>query len=125
VQVDTNGNIFVISFDNRFGAGQVNSWIAYSTDQGNTWVNNRCSDVSFPAISGPNGDVRYGDYIGIDAFNGKVIPVWTDDRAGTPNQEIYTANLTGLVGIQPVSNLVPDKFNLYQNYPNPFNLKRK
>ncbi|HEY3252200.1 MAG TPA: sialidase family protein, partial [Ignavibacteria bacterium] len=102
IQCDTNGNLFVVYFDTRLGASQVNSWIAYSTNQGTTWVNNRLSDVSFPAIQ-PNGDVRYGDYIGIDAFNGKVFPVWTDDRAGTPNQEIYTANLNGLIGIQPVS----------------------
>ncbi len=27
----------------------------------------------------------------------------------------------GVTSIKPVSNEVPDKFNLYQNYPNPFN----
>jgi hypothetical protein len=123
IQCDTNGYLYVIYFDNRLGVGQFNSWIAYSTDLGNTWVNNRLSDVSFPAIpvGGPGGDARYGDYIGIDAFAGKVIPVWTDDRAGTPNQEVYTANLTGLIGIHAVSNEVPESFKLYQNYPNPFN----
>ncbi len=30
-----------------------------------------------------------------------------------------------LVGINPVSNQVPDKFSLYQNYPNPFNPSTK
>jgi hypothetical protein len=101
----------------------VNSYIAYSIDQGTTWVNNRLSDVSFPAVpvGGDNGDARYGDYINIDAFAGKVMTVWTDDRAGTPDQEIYSANLSGLIGIQTVSGEVPQKFSLYQNFPNPFN----
>ena len=26
-----------------------------------------------------------------------------------------------LVGIEPISNIIPDKFELKQNYPNPFN----
>ena len=120
VQCDTNGYLYVIYYDNRLGASQVNSYIAYSTDQGTTWVNNRLSDVAFPETE-VGTDARYGDYIGIDAFAGKVMTVWTDDRAGTPNQEIYTANLAGLIGIQPVSNNIPDKFSLYQNFPNPFN----
>jgi len=123
VQCDTNGYLYVVYLDERLGVSSVNSWIAYSTDQGSTWVNNRLSDVSFPAIpvGGPGGDARYGDYIGIDAFAGRVIPVWTDDRAGTPNQEVYTANLAGLIGIHVVSNEIPHSYSLYQNYPNPFN----
>jgi len=120
IQCDTNGYLYVMYYDTRLGAAQVNSWIAYSTNQGTTWVNNRLSDVSFPA-NDVGTEARYGDYIGIDAFAGKVMTVWTDDRAGTPNQEIYTANLTGLIGVHPVSNEIPTSFNLYQNFPNPFN----
>jgi hypothetical protein len=26
-----------------------------------------------------------------------------------------------IIGIEPISNIIPDKFDLYQNYPNPFN----
>ncbi|HJY63501.1 MAG TPA: T9SS type A sorting domain-containing protein, partial [Ignavibacteria bacterium] len=124
IQCDTNGYLYVIYFDTRLGTTQFNSWIAYSTDQGTTWVNNRLSDVSFPATA-VGTDARYGDYIGIDAFAGRVIPVWTDDRAGTPNQEIYTANLAGLIGIQTITDVIPEKFKLYQNYPNPFNPSTK
>jgi len=120
IQCDTSGNLYVIYYDTRFGSTQINSWIAYSTDQGTNWVNQRLSDTSF-TNSSPNGDVRFGDYIGIDAFSGKVIPVWTDQRAGTPNQEIYTAILGGLISIAPVSGEVPVEFSLHQNYPNPFN----
>ena len=120
IQCDTSGNLYVIYYDTRLGSTQINSWIAYSTDQGTNWVNQRLSDTSF-TNSSPNGDVRFGDYIGIDAFSGKVIPVWTDQRSGTPNQEIYTAILGGLISIAPVSGEVPVEFSLHQNYPNPFN----
>jgi hypothetical protein len=120
IQCDTNGVLYVIYYDERISSTQVNSYIAYSTDAGATWNNQRLSDVSFPLIS-VNSDVRTGDYIGIDAFNNKVFPVWTDDRAGTPNQEVYTANLNGLISVGTAQNNVPENFKLYQNYPNPFN----
>ena len=119
IQCDTNGVLHVVYYDERTGIGQVNSYYAYSTDAGNTWVNQRLSDASFPLIS-VNADVRNGEYIGIDAFGGKIIPVWTDDRAGTPNQEIYTSNNL-VVGTPGISSELPAVFSLSQNYPNPFN----
>jgi len=30
-----------------------------------------------------------------------------------------------IIGIEPISTIVPAKFNLFQNYPNPFNPKTK
>jgi hypothetical protein len=120
IQCDTNGMLSVIYYDERTGTGIVNSYFAYSTDAGNTWVNQRLSDSSFSYIS-VNSDVRNGEYIGIDVFNNKIIPVWCDDRKGTPNQEIYTANLSIPVSVQNQKHAVPQSYTLYQNYPNPFN----
>jgi hypothetical protein len=54
-------------------------------------------------------------------FNGKVIPVWTDQRKGFPNQEIYTANLSGIISVNNISSEIPSSYKLFQNYPNPFN----
>jgi len=123
IQCDNNGNLYAMYYDNRGGSSQVNTYLAYSTDAGTTWVNQLLSDSTFAAVpvGGTGGDVRYGDYIGIDAYNGKVIPVWTDDRKGTPNQEIYASVITGLISVNVLSTEVPDAFKLYQNYPNPFN----
>lgn len=123
IQCDNNGILYAMYYDTRAGATTVNTYVAYSTDAGTTWSNQLMSDSSFTAtpVGGTSGDVRYGDYIQIDAYNGKVIPVWTDDRKGTPNQEIYTANLSGLLPVNPLSTEVPRNFALYQNYPNPFN----
>ncbi len=124
MQCDNNGNLFVIYYDTRTNISQINAYVAYSTDAGNTWVNRLISDSSFTSQS-PNGDVRFGDYIGIDAYNGKVIPVWTDQRKGYPNQEIYTANLSNLISVNIISTEIPARFMLYQNYPNPFNPETK
>ena len=33
----------------------------------------------------------------------------------------FSGGPDGTVGIQPVSNVIPEKYSLYQNYPNPFN----
>jgi hypothetical protein len=120
IQCDTNGNLYTIYLDTRLGASQINSYIAYSTNNGDTWVNQRLSDSSFTDQE-PNSDVRFGDYIQVDAFNGKVVPVWTDQRKGFPDQEIYSANLSGLIPVNVISSEVPENFRLYSNYPNPFN----
>jgi len=120
VQCDTNGFIYTIYYDTRLGATQINSYIAYSTNSGDTWVNNRLSDSSF-TDQDPNSDVRFGDYISVDAFNSKVIPVWTDQRKGYPNQEIYSAVLGSLIPVNIISTEIPAEYKFYGNYPNPFN----
>jgi hypothetical protein len=124
IQCDTNGNLAVIYYDERTGTGIVNSYFAYSVDGGNTWVNQRLSDTSFSYIS-QGSEVRNGEYIGVDIYNNKIIPVWCDDRTGTPNQEIYTANLSIPVSVQNQNQYVPVEFELSQNYPNPFNPETK
>lgn len=123
IQCDTNGNICVIYYDERTAPGVMNSYFAYSTDAGDTWINQRLSDTSFFGNS-PNSDVRYGDYIGIDIFANRVVPVWTDDRAGGSNQEIYSTSII-LSSISLNSQTVPNGFSLKQNYPNPFNPSTK
>ncbi|MFC2093102.1 T9SS type A sorting domain-containing protein [Bacteroidota bacterium] len=123
IQCDTNGNICVIYYDERIAPGVMNSYFAYSTDAGDTWINQRLSDTSFFGNT-PNSDVRYGDYIGIDVFANRVVPVWTDDRAGGYNQEIYSTSII-LSSISLNSQTVPNGFSLKQNYPNPFNPSTK
>jgi hypothetical protein len=120
IQCDTNGYLSVIYYDERFGTGSWNSYWAYSTDQGNTWVNQRLSDSSFAYIS-IGSEVRNGEYIGIDAYQNNIIPVWCDDRKGTPNQEIYTSKLSIIVSAENKNENVPVEFALKQNHPNPFN----
>ncbi len=41
--------------------------------------------------------------------------------AGTDGYGVWRRPLSELVGIEPISNIVPEEFKLFQNYPNPFN----
>ena len=118
IQCDDNGRIVVTYYDEREGPGNMNTYLAYSDDQGSTWTNIRLNDVTFSGTA-PNYNVRFGDYIHIDAHNGRVIPVWTDDRAGTNLQEIYTA-IIDLPQSAGENNPPNETFTLRQNYPNPF-----
>lgn len=117
IQCDENGRLVVVYYDEREGPGQMNAYLAYSDDQGNSWTNLRLSSEIFPGAK-PNGNVRFGDYIHIDTYDGKVVAVWTDDRAGSYNQEIYTALVDLPVSVSEVEAGADNK--LYQNYPNPF-----
>jgi hypothetical protein len=51
---------------------------------------------------------------------------FTNDMTGyavSPYGQIIKTTTGGgvLIGVEPVSYIVPQKYNLYQNYPNPFN----
>ena len=41
--------------------------------------------------------------------------------AGTFGKSVWRRPLSEIIGIQPISNEVPNRFSLSQNYPNPFN----
>jgi len=79
-----NGMVSIVFYDNRnVSATQAEAWLAYSADGGNTWEEMKVSDVSFTPQPIPNMASDYfGDYLGIDAFAGKVYPCWTDNRLG-------------------------------------------
>jgi hypothetical protein len=117
---DTSGVLHLIYYDERTGAGAVNSYYAYSTDAGSTWNNQKLSDSTF-VRNYFNGDIRVGEYIGLDVYAGSIIPVWMDGRRGGTDQEIYTAIVPYPLSVSQNSNLIPENFSLYQNYPNPFN----
>ncbi len=122
IAVNEQGIISIVFMDNRNTGSNttVEAWLARSTDQGQTFTNELMSTQPTPTAI-PGSNVRFGDYIGVDYFGGHIVPVWTDERAGGFNMEIYTSVIDIPVGITPVSNNIPDKFELQQNYPNPFN----
>lgn len=118
IQCNENGRIIVAYYDERQGPGIMNAYMAFSDDQGESWTNTRLSDESFSG-SQPNSNVRFGDYIHIDSWGGKTIPVWTDDRDGDYKQEIYTAVNNIIIGIDPGAEQ-HQGLELFQNFPNPF-----
>lgn len=80
-----NGNLAVVFYDDRDApAGQVEAWVAVSTDGGQNWQDFRVSDVAFtPSPVTGLADNYFGDYLGIAAREGMVYPCWTDNRSGT------------------------------------------
>jgi hypothetical protein len=79
------GVISVIFYDNRNTTypNMAEAWVAVSTNGGQTWDDFRVSDVEFTPQPIPGlADNYFGDYLGIAAYNGKVYPVWTDNRTG-------------------------------------------
>ncbi|MGE5423709.1 MAG: hypothetical protein ACM3N9_00005, partial [Syntrophothermus sp.] len=81
-----NGNLAIVFYDNRnVSATQCETWMAYSTDGGNTFENMKVSDVSFTPSPIPGLATGYmGDYLSISGYNGKFFPCWADTRLGYP-----------------------------------------
>jgi hypothetical protein len=79
------GALSMIFYDDRnVGGSQVEVFCANSFDAGNSWEDFKVSDVAFTPSPIPGLASQYfGDYLGIAARNGKVYPVWTDNRTGT------------------------------------------
>ncbi|RPI16522.1 MAG: T9SS C-terminal target domain-containing protein [Ignavibacteriae bacterium] len=123
ITVNGYGNIYITFYDTRNtnSNNTVEAYLARSTNGGNTFQNIPLANFH-TEINYQNTDIRFGDYISIDSWKNKIIPVWTDERAGGYNMEIYSSVISdSTVGITTVSKDIPARFNLYQNYPNPFN----
>ena len=123
ISVNDSGNIAIIFYDTRNTPNNniVEAYLARSTDGGQTFTNELISSQQSPTNI-PNSAVRFGDYICIDYLGNRIVPVWTDERAGGYDMEIYTAIIVDTtIGIQPISNNIPEQFELCQNFPNPFN----
>ena len=97
--VAPNGTIYVVFHDRRLdttstttaygvainppGNYLVDTWLARSTDHGQSWSNARASDVSSNFDFGFRGGIFLGDYSGLAATNLIVYPFFTDARNGT------------------------------------------
>jgi len=63
---------------------ETDTYLAYSSDGGETFNNIKVSDVShITAPIAPYSGGYAGDYIGVAAYGGKAYPAWMDDRNGT------------------------------------------
>jgi photosystem II stability/assembly factor-like uncharacterized protein len=94
-------SVYFTGLDSGWIVGS-NSTILKTTDGGHNWYNQSCG------VSSNFNCVRF-----VDNNTGWAV--------GSDGYIIKTTNGGGPIGIQPISNNVPDKLYLYQNYPNPFN----
>ena len=89
--VDDSGFVDVVFLDSRNDPNNIlcDAYFAQSRDGGITFENFRITPRNFDPRITPNGDVRFGEYIGIDARGSRIVPCWVDTRSG--NQDICIA----------------------------------
>jgi hypothetical protein len=126
IAVNENGTISIMFMDSRNTPNNtiVEAYLARSTDGGVSFTNELVSSEQTPTEI-PGSNVRFGDYIDIDYVGQNIVPVWTDERLGGFNMDIYTSEISELLPIEPIAGTMPDNFKLEQNYPNPFNPSSK
>lgn len=115
------GYIWIVFYDSRNYTNNIryDTYVARSTDGGNTFKNVRASNSSSWTFT----DTWVGDYMSITAYNNQVRPVWASNQNyNFQHSNLFTAIIDSTtIGIRPISSDIPYKFLLYQNYPNPFN----
>lgn len=82
----STGFIYIVFYDRRnYDDEQTDVYLAWSTDNGTSFKNQRISETPFV----PSPDSFFGDYIGISAFNEIIVPVWT--RMDNGKTSIWTS----------------------------------
>ena len=91
---DTNGYIYITYYSLDEATGfNTNTYVAVSNDAGQSFVNQRVSDVNHVTAPMPEFAGGYiGDYIGITAFGGVAYASWSDNRTG--QWQIYVSRVS-------------------------------
>ena len=120
IAVNDAGNVAILFMDTRNTADNtiIEAYIARSYDGGVTFNNELLSTEPSPT-SIPGSNVRFGDYIDMDYKGIRLVPVWTDERAGGFNTDIYTSEIDELLSSGEITGNQPTEFKLNQNFPNP------
>lgn len=121
-------------------AGTESSGVYRSTNNGESWSQTSLNNQKVWSIEAEGNNVYAGTnlngvYVSNDngatwvQKNEGLTNLWVSALtikdnylyAGTSGAGVWKRSLTELVGINIISNEVPNEYNLYQNYPNPFN----
>jgi len=113
VYADNSGNVYITGSSVGVNSNDYVT-IKYSPVGNNVWV---------MAYNGPGNADDFSTAMAADN-NGNVFVTGRSFGSGT-DFDYATIKYSDLVGITPITNVVPDRFNLYQNYPNPFNPSTK
>ena len=105
-----DGGFAVSGRTQSFGAGYYDMYIVKLDSSGNT-----CGNTSSPSpVSGTGGTLGSPTSTATSPTPTVTSPSLLTGTSGT-------LTTICLLGIQPVSNEIPNSYKLYQNYPNPFN----
>ena len=122
IAIDDDGTVyfFYMDLEDTTGGYIYGSYVKYSEDNGDTWM----------------GPVRVGEgfnntYYATDVayYAGDYLHVTTDYRADPDSGIVYhyyfgipTAEIKSMVSVSdPVTDNIPESYELHQNFPNPFN----
>lgn len=111
--VDNTGNVYITGSSVGVNSNDYVT-IKYSPLGTSVWL---------MSYNGPGNADDFSTSMAADN-NGNVFVTGRSYGSGT-DFDYATIKYSDLVGITPVSNEIPDRFNLYQNYPNPFNPSTK
>jgi hypothetical protein len=91
--VDDSGFVDVVFLDRRNDPSNTfcDAYFAQSRDGGKSFKNFRLTPQNFDPRLYPSYDARLGDYMGIAASQGRIVPTWVDTHLG--NEDIYIANI--------------------------------
>jgi hypothetical protein len=125
--------------ENSVYAGTQNHGVYLSTNNGTNWTQTSLNIQFVPSLAASGNNIFAGTGNGVYVSNDNGAN-WTQRNeglgnivvhvfciinnyifAGTDGNSVYRRPLSELIGIQPISNVVPNQFSLSQNYPNPFN----
>jgi photosystem II stability/assembly factor-like uncharacterized protein len=132
------GNAIYCNNNNVIYAGSA-SGIYKSTNNGENWTSLGFSGHIIWTIREYGNYLITGSDIGFSYYNGID---WIELNSGLTNNSINDLELLnngrllaatpysifvsdGIINIEPISQNIPDRFELYQNYPNPFNPSTK
>ena len=113
IHVDASSNVYISGSSKGAGTDDIVT-IKYNPNGGLLWL---------MSYDGPGNQSDFSSSVVADN-SGNAYVTGRSMGSGT-DFDYATLKYSDLVGITPVSNNIPDKFNLYQNYPNPFNPQTK
>ena len=98
--VDAGGVVHVVYYDTRNSVDRtgVDLYYSFSVDGGVTW--SEPERVTSETSSNLEDGQEWGDYNGISVMFEKIIPSWTDNREGPPNQkDVYVADVVNVTAV--------------------------
>lgn len=107
--VDNASNVYISGSSKGVGSDDY-ATIKYNTSGAVQWI---------MSYNGTGNSNDYSSSVVADAQGNAYV---TGRSMGTATDFDYATLKYGeIVGVNPISGIIPDKFGLYQNYPNPFN----
>jgi hypothetical protein len=107
--LDGSDGVYIAGSSAGTGTGPDFAAVKYDTSGTQQWV------------ARYNGPGNSADTVFAMAVDGSGNVFLTGPSAGGVSIDYATVKLTQLIGITPISNEIPERFQLEQNYPNPFN----